>query len=315
MWIRPRRLVVAASIIMDVTVRVDRWPERGGDRLARSGAATPGGAFNLLAAARRLDLPAAYGGLVGSGVFGQRILAAVRALGVAVLAPPVPGDTGFDVAVVEDDGERTFITCPGTEAHLSADHLAALPLEPGDAVYISGYDLTYVESGAALAAWAAALAEEVLLVFDPGPLVAEIPAAHRDTVLGRCDLLTLNRREAMLLGGTGTPGAAAAALASRLARAGRVVVRDGAAGLAATDGQGGVIAVTGRPVRAVDTTGAGDVHTAALMARWAQGAGWRRALWEANVAASLAVEQEGPSASPTTRELETLLRTLADERG
>ncbi|MGC8488584.1 MAG: PfkB family carbohydrate kinase, partial [Clostridia bacterium] len=98
---RPRRLVVMGSILMDVTVFVDRWPARGGDILARAGAAVPGGTFNVIAAARRLGLETAYGGLIGQGVFGDRIRHALAELDVALLTPSTGHareDTGFDVA-------------------------------------------------------------------------------------------------------------------------------------------------------------------------------------------------------------------------
>ena len=201
---RPRRLVVMGSILMDVTVFVDRWPARGGDILARAGAAVPGGTFNIIAAARRLGLDTAYGGLIGRGAFGDRIRQALAELGVDLLASASgrdAEDTGFDVAVVEGDGERTFITVPGREAHLQPRDLANVRIGAGDAVYVTGYDLLYPESGATLEAFFGNLPAGAKAVLDPGPLVADVPAARLHAVLRRLSVLTLNEREGERLTG------------------------------------------------------------------------------------------------------------------
>lgn len=305
---RPRRFVGVASVLVDVILYVDTLPERGGDRLARRGNLTAGGTFNLLAAAWRLGLPAAYGGLVGQGPLGQIVIAALAAEGVTLLAPPVPeGDTGFDVALVEGDGERTFVTAPGCEAHMTREHLESLQLQAGDAVYVSGYDLCYPGSGPALAQWIGGLPEDCLLVFDPGPLVGEIAADRREAALDRADLLSLNRREAGILTGRPDPAVAAREIRGLVHGDACVVVRDGPRGAWLAQAGGAPLHVPARPVQAVDSTGAGDVHTAALVARIAAGSDVGRATWEANVAAAIAVGREGPSAGPTTAELEQAL--------
>ena len=77
----------------------------------------------------------------------------------------------------------------------------AVPADPGDAVYVSGYGLVAPRSGPVLGAWAAALPPGPLLFMDPGTLVAQIPAAVLDAVLARCDWLSCNQREAALLTG------------------------------------------------------------------------------------------------------------------
>src|SRR5208282_6890366 len=98
--------------------------------------------------------------------------------------PPDPAaDTGFDVALVEDGGERTFVTSLGAETLREPGAWDAAPVRAGDAVYVSGYGLVAPESGAILGAWAAALPAGVLLFVDPGPLIADIPAEVLGPVL------------------------------------------------------------------------------------------------------------------------------------
>jgi sugar/nucleoside kinase (ribokinase family) len=309
---RPRRLVLVGSVLVDLLLYVPHLPERGGDVLASRAMLTSGGGFNVLVAAARLGMRVACAGRVGDGPMGRQVMSDLRAAGIPLLLPQVAGrDTGFDVGLVEPQGERTFATAPGVEAELSLADLEALPLQEGDAVYVSGYDLCYPVSGAALEAWLPQLPQSCLLVLDPGPLVASIPLERRRQVLARTDLLSLNARELQLLTGLSDVKTAACRAAEEMAPGALVVARVGAAGCWLA--RAGEVArqIVGRPARAVvDTTGAGDAHVAALLACLAAGDPVALAAYKANVAASLSVERRGPASGPTRSELEEALGAL-----
>ena len=336
---RPRRLVFAGEAIVDVLMRVPGLPERGGDLLATSAEVAVGGGFNVMAAAARQGLPVLYAGGHGTGPWGDLVRAALAAEGIGLLRPPDPSrDTGFDVALVEPDAERTFVTSLGAESVGDPGSWDAVPAEPGDAVYVSGYGLVAPVSGPVLASWAAALPPGTLLFFDPGPLVGEIPAEALDPVLARCDWLSCNAREAELLSGVSDPEEAARHLLDRTARA-DVLVRVGRAGCflatrlpaglaiglqapdaaplkgaGATGDAGLVRAAKTAPVQipapavhAVDTTGAGDAHAGVFLAALADGLPATDAARRANAAAALAVTRPGPATSPTRTELDAWL--------
>ena len=224
---RPRRLVFAGEAIVDVLMRVPSLPPRGGDLLATSSEVAVGGGFNVMAAAARQGMPVLYAGGHGTGPWGDLVRAALAAEGIGLVRPPDPfRDTGFDVALVEPDAERTFVTSLGAESAGEPGSWDAVPVGPGDAVYVSGYGLVPPGSGPVLAAWAAALPPRALLFFDPGPLAAQIPPKVLDPVLARCDWLSGNAREAALLTGAPTPEQAATQLLARTARA-NIIVRIG----------------------------------------------------------------------------------------
>ena len=305
---RPRRLVFAGEAIVDVLMRVPGLPPRGGDLLATSSQVTVGGGFNVMAAAARQGLPVLYAGGHGTGPWGDLVRAALAAEGIGLLRPPDPcRDTGFDVALVEPDAERTFVTSLGAESASEPGSWDAVPAGPADAVYVSGYGLVPPGSGPALGAWAAALPPAVLLFVDPGPLVAQIPAEVLDPVLARCDWLSGNAREAALLTGAATPEEAARRLLARTARA-SVIVRLGPDGcLLAPRDQAALDRIPAPTVLAVDTTGAGDAHAGVFLAALADGLPPADAARRANAAAALAVTRPGPATSPTRTELNAWL--------
>ena len=313
------RLVFAGEAIVDLLMWVPALPERGGDMLAESAAVEVGGGFNIMAAAVRQGLPVVYAGGHGTGPWGDRVRAALAAEGIRLLRAPDPDrDTGFDVALVEAGGERTFVTALGAESLPEPGAWDLVRLRPGDAVYVSGYGLVPPGSGQVLGAWAASLPPWVLLFTDPGPLVADIPAAVLDPVLARCDWWSCNQREAALLTGSDDPAEAARRLVRRTGQA-DVIVRAGPDGCVVAMrvsgpamGYGLSLSHVAAPaVTAVDTTGAGDAHSGVFLAGLAAGLTVGEAARRASAAAALTVTRAGAATSPTRAELDWFLGSRA----
>jgi ADP-ribosylglycohydrolase/sugar/nucleoside kinase (ribokinase family) len=306
------RLLHLGNVVIDVVLDVPALPGRGDDVLAASGETSPGGGFNVMAAAARQGLRVGYAGAHGSGPFGALARAGLASEGIDVLQRPKAGlDTGFVVVVVDSGGERTFLTSRGAEAALTAGDLAGLAARPRDAVYVSGYGLVHPGSREALLGWLGRLGDDRAVFFDPGPLAAAIPADATGTVLARSDWVTCNAREAALLTCEADPPGAARALARQAGRRG-VLVRTGAAGcLIARRGRGSVT-VPGFRVEMVDTNGAGDAHAGTFIAALASGADEVTAARAANAAAALAVTRRGPATAPTAAELARFLAACQD---
>ena len=125
------RLVSLGNLIIDIVAEVPALPARGSDVLASGVALEVGGGFNLMAAAARQGLDVAYGGALGHGLFSDLARRELRAESIALLLPDAPAeqrDSGFDVVLVEPDGERTFVTAVGAEAGGSG---SSVPIDPG----------------------------------------------------------------------------------------------------------------------------------------------------------------------------------------
>ncbi|MFE9767530.1 PfkB family carbohydrate kinase [Streptomyces sp. NPDC005808] len=301
------RLLHLGNVMMDLVLEVPALPERGGDVLATRTDRTPGGGFNVMAAAARQGLPVTYAGAHGTGPFGDRARSALRAEGIDVLLAPRPDlDTGLVVCLVDAEGERTFVTSPGAEATLAFTDLAELRPAAADMAYISGYSLMYEANRAALVEWVPRLDPAVTVIVDPGPLVGEIPLEALELLMARADWWSCNAREAALLTGVDEPVAAARAVRSRLKR-GSALIRTGPDGCLLHH-EGTLTAVPGFDVRAVDLNGAGDAHTGVFMAGLAGGLAPSDAARRANAAAALAVTRSGPATAPDAPALDEFLR-------
>jgi sugar/nucleoside kinase (ribokinase family) len=297
-------------MLADIRIDVPHLPPRGGDVIGSAAAMCAAGGFNILAAASRNGLPCVFAGRHGTGPYGTRIRVELAREGIATLEPPAPeGDSGFCLVMVEPDGERSFVTSPGVEARLGGRKLERLVLAPTDAVFVSGYDLCYPELGPEIAALAQA--RDIILILDPGPLLAEIPQAILDTVLRRARILTLNLREAALLVGAGDVESAGEAIMPRLRDDALLILRDGARGCflfgAALPRR--PVHVPAPEVRVVDSTGAGDTHTGAFVAALASGLDPIAAARRANAAAAISVTRKGSATSPGKEELDAFLRS------
>lgn len=300
------RLVHLGNAVVDLVLQVAAAPQRGGDVLARAASELVGGGFNVMAAACRQGLPVFYAGMHGAGPRGDQVRAALAAEGIGMLQPELPGcDTGLVVVIVEKDGERSFITAPGAEARLDADALARVELAAGDYLYLTGYSLAHASNRAALVEWLPGVGEGVVVFFDPGPLVASLPADALAVVLARADWVSSNSAEAAAL--TGLEAAMDAARALQERTRGGVLVRCGPDGcLVALPGADPVV-VPGMVADVVDLNGAGDAHAGAFIAQLARGVEPVAAAAWANAAAAIAVEQIGPATGPTYDQVATRL--------
>jgi len=276
------RLVSVGNILVDIVLRVPALPERGGDLLAVSEGMSAGGSLNALVAAGRQGLPAAYAGGHGTGPMGDIVRAALAADSIAVLQPASGSDSGFDVAMIDAEGERTFVTVFGAEAEL-----VSLPsLEPDDLVHVSGYGLLESTNQRVIVEWLEHVTPGTTVLFDPGPLGVDIPPPVMDMVRRHAAWLSCNEREAASIGNGWQHS----------------LVRLGAAGCR-VDG----VHVPGFAVDAVDTNGAGDAHVGAFLAGIAAGLAPQHAARRANACAALAATRRGPATAPGSAEVDALL--------
>ncbi len=312
------RVIHTGQALVDVVIEIPDLPARGQNVMATSVTDYAGGAVTVLVAAARFGAECVHAGAHGTGPHGDLVRGALAAEGVALSAPPVAGsDTGICVVLIEPSAERTFVTTLGAERQITVESLATSAPQPGDLVCVTGFSFALEQTGEPLLAWLRTLDEGVVVVLDPGSAFAGLSPSVRTEMLALTDVWTSNEEEAvdLLTALHRAPDGddlevVTSAIAPLLRGDAVTIVRDGAAGCAVlADGE--TTLVPGFPQTPVDTNGAGDTHTGALLAAVAAGTPWVEGCRRANAAAAIKVTRRGPATAPTAAEVDAFLADQA----
>ncbi|KAB8184644.1 ribokinase [Microbispora catharanthi] len=290
---------VFGSANMDLVAYVAQAPKPGETLTGREFRTIPGGkGANQAIAAARAGADVAFLGAVGDDAFGPVLRAALAEAGVEVAAlRVVPGPSGVAHIVVQDGGDNSIIVVPGANGAVTG------PVGR-DAEIIGRSDALLLQLELPMdAVVAAAQVPGTEVILTPAPAVP-LPAELLETV----DLLVPNEHEAAALTGRDDPRDALEALLDLVPEA---VVTLGARGALYGSRDGTRLREAAVPVRAVDTTAAGDTFAGALAVARTEGADPARALRFASAAAALSVQREGASTSmPHRHEIDRLLEGL-----
>jgi ribokinase len=283
----PPAVTVVGSLNLDLVVGVDRLPGRGETVIGTSTITGPGGkGANQAAAAAALCDDVAMVGRVGDDMTGQRLVADLSDRGVLTFAvlttPDTPSGTA-SVAVESGSGENLIVVAPGANAALSPADVQIRAVHDADIV------LAQLETP--LETVRAALQHASgRTVLNPAP-----PRSLSRRLLELVDVLVPNEWElARLAGAQPSPREAdeLAVLARELTDR-DVVVTLGARGALVVPASGATSVVRPPPVRAVDTTGAGDCFCGALAVALAQAEPLIDAVRYAVTAAALSTTARG----------------------
>ncbi|KJY51865.1 PfkB family carbohydrate kinase [Bifidobacterium mellis] len=304
------RILHLGQVVVDLSMDIDHLPERGGDIFARRSAIKVGGEYNVIRAARQMGAPIAYMGAIGTGPMADMASGALAALRVPAQGPVLDDcDTGYSVAMIEPSGERTFVSARGAETRVPEGTYEGMDLVPGDVVYLSGYSFCHKDNTRSLVGFAHRhQGEGFPVLFDLGPMVADIALDVLNTVNGLHPIWSLNEREGPILaqrlecrpetGNATEPESVCRSLSLRLDSP--VVLRAGARGAwycQPKDARQSRYIPTPQ-VHAIDTNGAGDAHSGVLCAGIFQGLPIEEALTLANCAGALSTTQPGPATCP-----------------
>jgi len=299
------RVFIAGSINMDVVATADRHPKVGETVAGRQVLYFPGGkGANQAVAASRLGVKTTLIGRLGKDSFGAELRMFLGAQGIE-LGSVRDADTHSGTAIITvAASDNTIVVIPGSNALVSADDVANVPLAKGD-VAVSQFEIPLPTIAAFFQRARSAGATTLL---NPAP--AQKMSAE---LLALVDILVLNETELGFLAGVelsdGDEAATIIDVARQLqAREDQIIcVTLGKRGVLALAGRE-EFAVPGRAVKAVDTTGAGDCFVGALAAQLAEGVSLRTALAFANAAASISVQRMGAGPSmPTAAEVAAVL--------
>ena len=251
-----------------------------------------GSAANTIVGIADMGGKVAYCGKVGSDNFGLAYATELQNLGIHFGAEASCESTGTCVVLITPDAQRTMLTNLGVSATLSPEDIDEDVLQTAEYVYVEGY-LFAGDSTKAAALHAIALAKQhhvkvALTISDP--FLVEICRDDFVRLIEHdVDLLFCNEDEAKALTGETDPIDAAHAIhkhcnnvALTLGKNGSIIMHEGEA-----------IAIESVDVKAVDTTGAGDMYAAGVLYGITNGLSWAQAGHLGSHAAGKIVSQLG----------------------
>ncbi len=299
-------VVIVGSVTADVTTFSQRLPARGETILGDQFTLLLGGkGANQAVAAGLAGARTSFVGCVGDDLFRELIVDGLSTAGVDVThLRTVPGPTGIAHIRVDASAQNDIVMVPLANSALDVAQIdtALEALAPTTSVL-----LTQLETPSALTRHIAARGRELgmIVVLDPAPAAALDPEVWRSI-----DIVTPNETEAGLLSGIEVTDVDSAE------RAGRWFLAQGVGAAVVTLAERGSVVVTSDgvvlvdpiPVKAVDTTAAGDAYAGYLGAALAQGLSLADATRIATAAGALAVTRQGASPSiPARAEVDALL--------
>ncbi len=298
-----RPVIVVGAAVIDVIADTSVLPWRGCDiELKQQGVNVGGCALNIAVALSRLGIEATNALPIGRGVWADIIRSRMAKEGLDSAITTDKADNGWCLALVEPDGERTFMSFSGVENQWNADWLSRLDIPRNSLIYLSGYQLAS-PCGELLVSWMEQL-EHVTPVIDFGPRINDISTPLMERIMASRPLVTLNRQEAEIAAarfnlspevedfGHGWQDKFSAPLIVRLDK-------DGAWYFSSAASEH----IAAQPVTVVDTIGAGDSHAGGVLAGLASGWSLADAVLLGNAVASWVVGHRGGDCAPWREEL------------
>ncbi|QNI33169.1 ribokinase [Alloacidobacterium dinghuense] len=302
-------IVVVGSINIDLVANAEKIPAAGETVRGTDFQVHPGGkGANQAVAVARLGYPVQLVGKVGTDSFGDQVLSYLQQTGVDVEAVEKHrGTSGVAIIAVSPDGENSIIITPGANAHVTPDFLN---MHHG-AIRNAGIVLAQLEIPIETVEHLAKLCsdESVPLMLDPAPARA-LP----DNLFPQVHWFTPNETEAAFYAAptnqTHLSDSAQIARALLNARVENVVLKLGSRGAFLASANGFSHTIPAFPVKAVDTTAAGDAYNGAFATALMLGMEPVEAARFAAAAAAISVTRPGAQPSmPTRAEVEALLET------
>lgn len=304
--------VVQGSLNCDITAAGDILPKLGETVIGNQYALSPGGkGANQAVQLARLGAETYLIGRVGSDSYGDLLIESLREAGVRTdFVKRDPAPTGIGLVQCGANGQYYAMVVPGANGACSARDVS----DAQDVIAVADVMLCQLETTEEALFAAADLAQKhaVSLIINPAPAKKMDPrlfeAAHT---------ITPNETEAAFyadLEPSALDNSSGLRLAAeRLLRLGarRVLMTLGARGCCYADAQRQFIAPP-FPVKAVDTTAAGDAFNGAYAYAVAVGTSLEEALCFANAAGAAAASKSG--AQPSICRLEVLNQLIKDRK-
>lgn len=287
-----KTLVVGAAMV-DMRMEIDRLPKSGEDVMCKNTQVMIGGcAYNVASTLKNMECDHDLCVPVGMGTYADIVASKLRQEGYDILIREDGVDNGYCLALVEADGERTFIDAQGIEGSFKKAWFDKIDMSQYQNVYVAGYQMCG-ESGTELAGWLETLTDQEIY-FAPGPVICMIEEAVMEKILSVHPVLHLNEKEARDFTNASTIEGCLETLYHRTQNL--VIITLGGEGTIYYDGTD-IHKIPSSKASVVDTIGAGDSHIGAIIGGLSKGLTLEQSVETANKVAAGIVGVSGPTMS------------------
>ena len=298
--------ITMGAAAVDTIVKVPHLPKADEIVYPDSIEQYPGGSTaNIAVGLSRLGETVSFYGKAGDDANGKVICDSFRQDGVDTeyLKIEAGNSSGGAFIAVDSDGERVIYSLGGNTLYERWDEIDPASFDGVEGLYIGE---TFDEVGVEAAKLAHKQGAKVF--FGPGGIMCSYGLEYLGVVIENTDYLLVNLPEAKMLSGCDTKEEAIEKLLNAGAK--NLILTEGKNG-AGCYNKVGSITVPAFPVKAVDTTGAGDTFTAGLLHALSVDFSIEKALRYAAACAATAVQSMGARSSmPTAEQMETVWAQL-----
>jgi ribokinase len=293
------KIIVIGSSNTDMVIKSKKLPVPGETILGGTFLMNPGGkGANQAVAAARLGGNVTFVTKTGNDIFGSEAesLFAKENINTSYIVKDHQNPSGVAMITVDENGENCIVVASGSNGTLTAYDI-------NDEVFDSNPDDIFLMQLEIPLSTVEFVAEKARgngnrVILNPAP------ARHlSDDLLSYLYLITPNETEAEILTGIKVTDAVTAEMAAKS------LIQNGVQNVVITMGGSGAFVLSGKtskmipviPVKAVDTTAAGDIFNGALTVAISEGKNIEDAVVFANKAAAISVTRMGAQASAPYR--------------
>lgn len=283
--------LIIGSTCVDVIINIPHLPVTQEDIHPTAQTMSLGGcSYNVAYIVRLFDVPCTHISPVGTGMYGDYVAKCLTEAGLPITARVSDRENGCCYCMVEETGERTFMSYHGAEYTFQKKWMSPYRAEDFGIVYICGIEIEeptgihmieYLEENPG-----------PQIFFAPGPRLKHISHEKTERLLALKPILHINEPEAIAFSGKDTIQEAAGYLHSLTANS--VIITLGERGTYCMEADGNEYLIPSIPAAHVeDTIGAGDSHAGTIIACLTKGMPTRDAIACANKVAAAVVGVKG----------------------